>query len=81
MTIHRLTVTITVVETMTIRIAQPGDNADEEPDDLAEHPVVDRAGRRGVRWQRNAGTGDGDERPPTAAPAAASACEDYFTLG
>lgn len=54
MTIHRLTVTVTVIETTTITITQPRESNDEEQIDLIERLAVDRAGRRSVRRRRDA---------------------------
>ena len=43
MTIHRLTVTVTVIETTTITISQPKESNDEEWIDLPEH-IADGSG-------------------------------------
>jgi hypothetical protein len=66
MTIHRLTLTVTVIETTTIRIIQPGEWTDEATIDVVERPVVERVRRRGVR--RAGSTSPRAARPSHASP-------------
>jgi hypothetical protein len=68
MTIHRLTVTVTVIETTTITISQPRESNDEEWIDLTEHIAVGRTRRRSVRRRRDARASAGDDSPAQAGP-------------
>jgi hypothetical protein len=57
MTIHRLTVTVTITETTTISITHRGEKTDEEALEPDTRPVAERTGRRGLR--RSAGPAPG----------------------
>ncbi len=60
MIIHRLIVTITIVETTTISITQTGVTNDEEPNDPAYRNDFDCTGRGSMRRKRNDVTHTGD---------------------
>jgi hypothetical protein len=77
MTIHRLTVTVTIVETTTIRIIPSEESTDEGPIDLAVHSAVDRAGCRTPWRQRSAfaRAGHGHESTADGGTSRGTACD------